>query len=511
MALLLATAAGPALAQDTTRAVRARTLAEDLQLFSQVLNQLRVNHPDSLDAHRLMMSAINGLVRAADPHSYVLPAVRFTSTREGLLAAGKLESVPITFSSRDGVFVVEAIAPGSAAAREDVRRGDVLIQADGRPVASDDEFQLDAELSGARGSVIALTFERERADGSRIRLNRLIKRESADAASAIRAVTMLGSDVGYLRITTFAGERIAEDVDAAIKRLDGRGMQRLIVDLRDNGGGRVDAAARVAGAFLPTGALVYTAAGRRSDVTDTGRVQRSFFRSERRYPLAVLVNGGSASASELVAGALQDHDRAVIVGQPTFGKALLMRGFPLTDGSVLMLVIGQMRTPCGRVVQRSYQSMRSGEYYRAAGTVRDTVGRPRCRTTSGRVVYGGGGIYPDVVTATPHQPPSWLSQLDEEALFDKWAAARTDGRTATANMTLDQFLDPGRDLSADLAHFRTFAREHGAVIPDEGASVPLTDRIRLALATQLWGDEGRYRALLVNDPELRVALSALGR
>src|SRR3982750_232022 len=155
-------------------------------------------------------------------------------------------------------------------------------------------------------------------------------------------------------------------------------------------GARVAEAAHGAGEFLPRGAIVYTSEGRKPEITDTGRVKRSFFRSERRYPIVVMVNAGTASASELVAGALQDHDRALIVGRPTFGKSLLMRGFPMSDGSLLMLVVGPVRSPCGRVVQRQYRSITRRGYYRMARADRDTTGRPSCKTDAGRTVYGGG-------------------------------------------------------------------------------------------------------------------------
>src|SRR5205085_9524459 len=122
-------------------------------------------------------------------------------------------------------------------------------------------------------------------------------------------------------VTTFMGDKIADDLHSALERLENSGMQRLILDLRGNGGGRVDEAKRIAGEFLPRGAVVYTASGRKTEVTDTGRVQRSFWRSERKYPIAILVDEGTASAAELVAGALQDHDRALIVGRTTFGKS----------------------------------------------------------------------------------------------------------------------------------------------------------------------------------------------
>lgn len=176
-----------------------------------------------------------------------------------------------------------------------------------------------------------------------------------------------------------------------------RSGERLVLDLRGNGGGLIDQAASVVGEFLPPGAIIYTAEGRKANVTDTARVDASSTPVGLRLPMVVLVNSGTASAAELVAGALQGHDRAVIVGRPTFGKALLMQGFPMTDGSLIMLVIGHIKTPCRRVVQRRYRGIRTRDYFRVAGMVQDTTGRPSCRTAGGRPVYGGDGIFPDVM------------------------------------------------------------------------------------------------------------------
>ena len=236
--------------------------------------------------------------------------------------------------------------------------------------------------------------------------------------------------------------------------------------MRDNGGGSVAEAAHVAGEFLPRGAIVYTSEGRKPEITDTGRVKRSFFRSERRYPIVVLVNSGTASASELVAGALQDHDRALIAGRPTFGKSLLMRGFPMSDGSVLVLVVGHVRTPCGRIVQRQYRSISRREYYRLARAERDTAGRPSCKTDAGRTVYGGGGIYPDLPLSDGAPEPRWASRLGEQQLLIAWSGGWVDAHAASLT-DADAF--GARELPAEtLADFRAYASKQGASIPADG-------------------------------------------
>jgi carboxyl-terminal processing protease len=346
--LLCALGAHALAAQSPARPVRPRTLAEDLQLFSQVMNQIRVNHPDSVDSHAILMSAIEGLVRAVDPHSFVIPAVRFDSTRQRALEDGKLAPVPIVFSYIGRAPSVVSIGPGTDAAKQDIAIGDELIAIDGAPVIAESDQELSLTLAGQKGSAVSLRLNRTRLDGSTVVLVRSVKREFADETTAVPTAVMLDATTGYVRITSFDNQKVDEDVRSAVGRLERAGMRRLILDLRDNGGGLVDEASNVAGEFLPRGLTVYTTEGKRESLKKSYKVPRSFWRKERSFPLVVLVNRGTASASELLAGALQDHDRALIVGRPTFGKALLMVGLPLTDGSLMMLVIGRVRTPCGR-------------------------------------------------------------------------------------------------------------------------------------------------------------------
>jgi carboxyl-terminal processing protease len=273
----------------------------------------------------------------------------------------------------------------------------------------------------------------------------------------------------------------------------------------------VDQAAHVAGEFLPKGALVYTAEGRKRDVTDTLRVSRSFWRSEKRYPIVLLVNDGTASASELVAGALQDHDRALVVGRPTFGKSLLMAGFPMSDGSIIELVIGHVRTPCGRIIQREYHAISRREYYRRAGVERDTVGRPTCKTDLGRTVYGGGGIYPDIRLGDDDAQPLWLERVQENDLALKWVAGYVSANTATLT-SLDRLAGAPTIPAAAIAEFRSFATEQGVTIPAGADADAILQRFLVrAVARAKFGDTGYYRIAALVDPLVRQAAQQFDR
>lgn len=489
--------------------IRPRTMAEDLQLFTQVFNQIRVNHPDSLDSHRLFMAAIHAMVRATDPHSYVIPAMRLAPGKHEKWLDGKLHPVPVAFQFIGGSAVVRGIAAGTAASRQDILPGDELVAIDGAPLVAESAMELEITLSGDRGSGVHLTFERRRADGTYVTLDRTVKRERFAEESAVPASLMLDDSTGYVRITTFVGERVSSDLRAALSGLEDDGMRRLVLDLRQNGGGSVEEAARVAGEFLPTGAIVYTSEGRRASSVDTGRVSRSFWRSERSYPMVVMIDDGTASASELVAGALQDHDRARIVGQPSFGKSLMMRGFPLADGSILVLVVGQVRTPCGRAVQRQYRGVSNRDYFRMASAERDTVGRPTCKTKSGRTVYGGGGIYPDVRTPTPAEPPHWFAEVNELELPLAWIGGFMGEHGPTLG-TLESFRkSPELPVGAADA-FRAFATERGVEIPEDDQSDSLLGRLLIqTVAYAKWGGAGVYQVEAYLDPAVREAISHL--
>ncbi len=509
-ALLAASFAGVLPAQDSTaRVVRKRTAYEDLQMFSQVLNQIRVNHPDSVDTHDLLMSAIVGMVRSADPHSYVISAVRVSPEREKELADKKIESVPIDWDFSRGSPLVSFVYPGTLAAKAGIEPGDELVLVGGKPVLAENEVELDLTLAGEKGSAVELVFERQRTDGSWARLPRTVKRERSDAsATAVPGVIKLPDGTGYIRITTFSNGKVADDLHKALETLDDQGIQRLVLDLRDNGGGIIREASRIAGEFLPRGTVVYTSTGRKRESIDTGRVERALWLKPRTYPIAVMVNGGTASASELVAGALQDHDRALIVGRPSFGKALMMQGFPMSDGSTIVLTIGSVRTPCGRTVQRPYRTVLRREYFRLARADRDTAGRPACKTDNGRTVYGGGGIFPDVVLPEPTTAPAWLARLSEDDVLARWARAYVDAATpkvTTAALEASKALPTGA-----LASFKEFASKAGHALPTD-ADAPLPRTLLVSLAAAIGGDAALYRMRALLDPEVASTVAALER
>ncbi len=504
------------------RPMKARSLYEDLQLFSGVLNQIRVNHPDTtITGHALIMAAIRGMVQSADPYSAVFAGATFTPERERAMREGKLAPVPIDFvfsNARAGAPVVTSIAPGSQASRQDILRGDELIAISGQPVLAQSEEELYYMLVGEKNSRVKLTFARTRLDGSRLQFDRDIKRERADdeGESAVPVVVMLDAQTGYARITTFDTRKVSDELHDALGKLERQGMKRLVLDIRDNGGGYIDQAKDIAGEFLPKGSIVYTYSGRKEEVAkDTGRVSRSFWSREKRYPMVLMVNGGSASASELVAGALQDHDRALIVGHPSHGKALAMQVFPIDDGgstlSAVYLNIARVRTPCGRIVQREYHGLSRQDYFRQALTDRDTTGRPSCRTDGGRTVYGGGGIYPDVRLPDEIGDPAWLSRLREAGLIETWTTAWVSANGSVYPKLEALVAAPTLPATA-LAEFHRFAEGRSIVVPPgEDADRLLQRELVQQIALTKWGIQGKYYLMALLDPEVKAGVAAFDK
>jgi carboxyl-terminal processing protease len=490
--------------------VRPRTAAEDMQLFSQVFNQIRINHPDSLEAHRLFMAAIQAMVQATDPFSAVIPAARLEPGKAELWARDRLVRVPVVFDFIGGSAVVHGVAAGTRASRQGILPGDELVRVDGRPMSAESAFELDVMLAGAPGSTVALGFERRRVDGTWMKYERVVRRERIDGVTAVPVAMMVDDTTGYIRITTFAHEDVASELRSAVQRLERDGMRRLVLDLRDNGGGFVDEAAKIAGEFLPARSTVYTSNGRRTSAVDTGRVSNSFFRESRRYPMVLMINAGSASASELVAGALQDHDRATIVGAPSFGKSLMMQYFPMADGSLLYLTIGHVRTPCGRQVQRSYRDLTVRNYYRLAEAERDTAGLPTCRSSSGRVLYGGGGIFPDVRLAPAERPPVWIRRAEELDVPLLWVAGYVTEHEAELGPQA-RFLSAPRLPASALTTFRALARAQGVSVPTDSSDDAALHRYLVPwVAYAKWGVVAAYQAEAHFDTDIAEAIKHFG-
>ncbi|HSB56119.1 MAG TPA: S41 family peptidase, partial [Gemmatimonadales bacterium] len=375
---------------------------EQLQTFSSLLNQIRQSYVDSVSYAELVHAAIDGVLSSLDPHSRFLR--RADGDRESAYEAGELAGTGIVFDEVDGRLTVLTVIPRSPAARSGVAPGDRLVSINDTVSAGLSQYEVGLRLLGDKGTKVRLLFERgSRLEPDSVRVS--LKYDYLEPRS-VTSVRMVDATTGYLRLSGFHA-KAGEEVERAIKDLKGKGARRLVLDIRGNPGGLVYAAVDVASLFLPKQTLVFKAEGRRPSVNSEYRTEGNG--AFRDLPLMVLIDDGSASASEALAGTLQDHDRALLLGRRSFGKALMQQGYPIPpQGDLVYLTVGRIATPSGRVIQRAYHGLKASQYYSFAGrsgAAQDTT--TIFHTDHQREVRGGGGIVPDIAIPRAATVPSW--------------------------------------------------------------------------------------------------------
>jgi carboxyl-terminal processing protease len=382
----------------TGKAVTVDNIEQDV---AEALSIVEANHVvgKKINYNDVFKSSIDGMLHSLDPHSNYFDAKEFEQFNTD--QSSRYYGIGATIgdlSDPDGKVIatyIRATFDEAPAHRAGLRFGDKIIEVNGTPVLGKPFSEVRNLLRGPRGTPAKLVVERY-ATGKRETID--IVRDAV-AQPSISEAYMLRPGVGYIAMTGgFNKTTYVEFVDA-MKRLKAKGMKQLVLDLKNNGGGLVGQAYRVANTFLSAGQTVFTQNGRLDGVTVPYRADNP---NPETMPLVVLVNRNSASASEILAGALQDHDRALIVGETTFGKGLVQNPFILDYGSMLLLTIAKYETPAGRLIQRDYSNGNLYDYYTNGGVGSDdssaegTPKGPEAKTDAGRPVYSGGGISPDV-------------------------------------------------------------------------------------------------------------------
>ncbi|HEU4837695.1 MAG TPA: S41 family peptidase [Pyrinomonadaceae bacterium] len=380
-----ATATGPAIKSD---------LAEALAV-------IQSNHIDGrkLDYNAVFKSSISGMLSVLDPHSTYFDPAEYASFRTE--QRSEYFGIGATIEDlRDGKEVntyIRATFPESPAARAGLRFGDRIVAIDGNSMRGKTYPEVRKFLLGPRNTTVKVTVEHEATKQSE---TVSIVRDAVSLPSIAQAY-MLKPGVGYVAMTGGFNLTTADEFDQALRYLHGKGMNMLVLDLRGNRGGLLIQAVRVANTFLQRGQMIVSQKGR---FRDSSQSYAAVNESPDNVAVVVLVNGDTASAAEIVAGALQDHDRALIIGETTFGKGLVQFPFQLDYDSALLLTIAKYFTPSGRLIQRDYSNGGFYSYYFPGGLAADkqqtqptTPTGPESHTDTGRAVYGGGGISPDEV------------------------------------------------------------------------------------------------------------------
>ncbi|HTO92120.1 MAG TPA: S41 family peptidase [Candidatus Sulfotelmatobacter sp.] len=518
MALALALGFGLARAPQARDALRnadvaapGNDLSSQLDLFQNVLYLVQNQYVDAPDNEKLIRGAIDGMLKTLDPHSLYLPPQRAERMDEEF--HGEYNGIGVQFEIRDGQIVVISPMEGTPSYRLGIRAGDKIVEIDGKPVpktvTTDDVFK---ELRGPAGSTVQVSIDRE---GESELLKYTIERAKIPIES-IPYSFMIRPGVGYVRPIRFA-QTTGEELEDAMMKLRAQGMKELLIDLRSNSGGLLSQAVDVLDQLVPRDRLLVYTRGRtpsaNADYRSSGRYKNS------DMPVVVLIDHGSASASEIVAGAIQDLDRGLVAGTNSFGKGLVQNQFKLSDGSKLLLTIAHYYTPSGRLIQRDYTKYGDRDEY-ALDALKDDVPsdsvlatRPKFKTAAGRTVYGGGGIYPDVVI---HDPPLLTrpqADMIQKRVFFEYATHYVS-QHKDQKWNADSF---GKD-------FKLSDDEWGSLhkIMDN-RKVALTDsiwtadrpfmlwQVRSELASAALGPQERYRVICEQDDQLTSALDLFPR
>ncbi len=315
---------------------------ETLKLFTEVLEELEKNYVDEVDADELIHNAIKGMVGNLDPHSSFMPPEAFDDLQDD--TKGEFSGIGIVITTKEGILTVVSPIEGTPAYKAGIQAGDIIIKIDGVSTKGMALWEAVGKMRGPRYKKVLITVIRE---GETVPLEFALKRDLIPMTSVRSAVLKPG--YGYLRVTNFR-MNTTEDMEKHLKKLETGNipLRGLVIDLRDNPGGLLDQAIKISDLFLDQGSIV-SIKGRLEKNTQVFSAYPD--EEERDYPIVVLINGGSASASEIVAGALQDHSRALILGTPSFGKGSVQTVRPLKDGFGIKYTIARYYTPNGRSIQ----------------------------------------------------------------------------------------------------------------------------------------------------------------
>lgn len=431
-----------------------KTTDEFVAGFTEALSFIQDNYVEKVGPDKLVYGAIKNMLRGLDPHSSFFDPKEFSRMREE--QQSKFFGVGIHIRplavNRGRIAVVAPPDPGTPAERSGLRAGDIITKIDSQPL---DDWTMDDvvnHLRGPRRSIVQVTVDRF---GVQDPLQFKVERDEVPL-NAISYSFEIKPGIGYIRIDRFA-ESTADELRKKLEDLGADNLSGLILDLRGNPGGLLNRAIEVADFFVPRGDLIVSTKGR---LAGSDRAFRAPSRDKIHVPLVVLIDHRSASASEIVAGALQDHDRALIVGETSFGKGLVQSVYPLENDTGMALTTARYYTPSGRLIQRSY-SHSAFEYYYSnpdeAIDARETANKREIKhTDSGRIVYGGGGITPDFVEHVPELNKFEVLLASKDAFFQfarRWNAKQSGGTDfSVTEVVLAQFERFLQDQNVEFRH-----------------------------------------------------------
>lgn len=478
------------------------SIDNSLRKLERVLSYIEENHIKKTDHQKLVDDAIKGMINGLGPHSHYFSAKEMQAIQEEM--TGGFDGIGIGFDIVDDTIYVESSLPGGPSEKLGIMAGDRIVTVNDEVIAGIGITNADVYryLKGKRGSKVKVGIFRR---GHKELIDFNITRDRIPTFS-VRHSYLLTPETGYIKVDRFANTTYREFKDH-LKNLREKGMQNLILDLRGNPGGYFMESYKMADEFLASGKMIVSTAGRIAATRQEYKAT-SALRSFEKGPLIILIDYNSASASEIVSGAVQDHDRGLIVGVRSFGKGLVQDQEELEDGSAIRIVISEYYTPSGRSIQKPYDKT-SEEYDKElanrieSGEIFDEskISYPdslKYKTASGRTVYGGGGIYPDIFVAADTTGGSeYLFQLRMNDIFREFAFNYVDTRPNISEKypNAESFV---AEFSVDqdiVKNFQNFASDKGVAFDEKGfqtSQVIIENYIKAFIGSRMYSDDAFF-------------------
>lgn len=474
------------------------------QLLDEVLRITSSRYVDSVSPDALYEKAAKGLVEELkDPYSVLFTKKEFDQFSQQ--TGGKYGGIGMEIAPTNGFVTVQRVFPHTPASAGGVMEGDRILQIDTANARGWTTTQVSDRLKGDPGTTVSVKF-------GRTGVSEPIPVTFTRAIVHIPAVpyTLVFGNVGYIPLQQF-NETATQEVDAAIKTVTKAGATRLVFDMRDNPGGFLDQAISTSNLFLPQGESILSVRGRTGEVQAYSATDAPL---EPKMPMVVLLNGHTASASEIVAGSLQDHDRALIMGTTSFGKGLVQSLFRLDGGYALKMTTAKWYTPSGRSIQKERKLLPDGEFVEVMPDSLETDSarraRPKYKSDDGRIVYGGGGITPDIIVkpdtlSTPEQKLlqslAPKSQIFAQELQDYVATMK--GKVALGFTVTPQMRD------TFLARLRAKGVTVDSTLLAKGGNKEIDRLIGVRITSMAFGDSATKRKYLSDDNQLERAIEVL--
>ncbi len=482
--------------------------------FNDVLNFVEKYYVDTVNSQKLVEASITAMLSQLDPHSVYLSAEQTSAEKERF--EGSFQGIGVEFEVINDTLVVIAPVPGGPSEYLGILAGDKILKINDTSCVGISSEMVPKKLRGPKGTHVKVSIYRT---GEKDLFDFDITRDNISIFT-VDASYMVNDDIGYLAVNRFA-EKTHDEFMAAANKLKAQGMKKLILDLRNNPGGYLDQAFKMADELLLSGKKVVYTKGRKPEFNE------EYVSNGGLYPdiaLIVLVNHGSASASEIVSGAIQDWDRGLIVGETTYGKGLVQRQYDLQDKSAFRLTIARYYTPSGRLIQRPY-GKNIEEYNKAAFDRDEAEGeniehkeevdstRPVFKTAGGRPVYGGGGITPDYIVKS-EKASALLVQLISKRVFSEYNTIYMDRNGKRFRKEYDKNLKKfisDVSISDDVVNeFMELGKKKGIAQNDEQFRKDkefIRTRLKADIARDLYGNNGWYPIMHSQDNQFQKALT----